>query len=64
MRMKIMMLEILESYYDTRFGRTRNYTETEDVCLVKAWEIISLDSIVGKDQTYGNYWQMIKVKFC
>ena len=55
--------EILEPDYDTRFRRTDNYTETEDVCLVKAWESISLDSITSKDQTYGNYWQRIEDKF-
>jgi hypothetical protein len=54
---------IEEADYDARVGRTGNYTETEDVCLVKAWESISLDSIVGKDQTYGNYWQRIEDKF-
>ena len=55
--------EIPEVDYDARLGRTGNYAETEDVCLVKAWESISIGSITGKDQTYGNYWQMIKDKF-
>ncbi|KAM3314788.1 hypothetical protein ACQJBY_033526 [Aegilops geniculata] len=55
--------KILEADYDARLGRTGNYMETKDVCLVKAWESISLDSITGKDQTYGNYWQRIEDKF-
>ena len=55
--------EMEEADYDARVGRTGNYTEMKDVCLIKAWESISLHSVFGKDQTYGNYWQMIKEKY-
>ena len=55
--------DINESNYDSRVGRTGNYTEIEDMCLVKAWESISLDAVVGKDQSYGNYWQRIENKY-
>ena len=55
--------EIDEVDYDARVGRTGNYTEIEDVCLVKEWESISRDAVVGKDQSYGNYWQRIKDKY-
>ncbi|KAE8783711.1 hypothetical protein D1007_42805 [Hordeum vulgare] len=59
--------EIEEADYDARVGvsagRGGNYTDKEDACLVKAWQIIFLDAIVGKDQTYDNYWQIIEGKF-
>lgn len=44
-------------------GRTSNYTETEDVCLLQAWESVSLDKVIGKDQTFGNCWQRIEEKY-
>ncbi|KAE8809821.1 hypothetical protein D1007_13563 [Hordeum vulgare] len=54
---------IEESEYDARVGRIDNYTETEDVCLIPAWESVSLDALPGKEQRYGNYWQRIEEKY-
>jgi hypothetical protein len=32
-------------------NRTMNYSDVEDVCLVRAWESISLDALSSTDQT-------------
>ena len=37
-----------EAECDARVGRTRNYTEMEDVCLIQAWESVSLDAVVAR----------------
>jgi hypothetical protein len=40
-----------------------NYTQLEDVTLIKAWESVSLDAVSGNDQTGKRYWQRIEDKF-
>ncbi|EMS65488.1 hypothetical protein TRIUR3_29829 [Triticum urartu] len=40
--------------------RTTNYTEVEDVLLVKAWLQVGLDAVIGTDQTGKRYWQRIE----
>ena len=39
--------------------RTRNFIPQEDTMLVKAWLEISLDPILGTDQTRSTYWKQI-----
>ncbi|CAM0885403.1 unnamed protein product [Alopecurus aequalis] len=43
-----------------RPGRSTNYTEAEDVALLKAWEGVRLD---GNDQDGKRYWQRIGDRF-
>jgi hypothetical protein len=43
--------------------RTANYTDVEDIELVKAWEMVPIDAVTGNDQTSKKYWQRIKDKF-
>jgi hypothetical protein len=40
--------------------RSDNYTEFEDVILIKAWEAVSMDDVTGTDQACKSYWQRIK----
>jgi hypothetical protein len=35
--------------------RTMNYSDVEDVCLVQAWESISLDAVSGTNQVGKRY---------
>jgi hypothetical protein len=42
--------------------RTLNYTNHEDLCLVRAWENVSLDAATNTDQTSKRYWQHIEDK--
>jgi hypothetical protein len=44
--------------------RTANYTEVEDVLLVKAWSQVGLDAVTGTDQTGKRYWQRIEDRYC
>jgi hypothetical protein len=44
--------------------RTANYTEVEDVLLVKAWSQVGLHAVTGTDQTGKRYWQRIKDRYC
>jgi hypothetical protein len=44
-----------------RAVRTGNYSEFEDVILIKAWEGVSMDAVPGTDQTGKRYWQRIEV---
>jgi hypothetical protein len=43
--------------------RTGNYTELEDVILIRAWEAVSMDAMTGTDQTCKRYWSRIEDKF-
>ena len=43
--------------------RTSNYTEDEDLALIKAWESVSIDAFTGSDQSRKKYWQRIEDKF-
>ena len=38
------------------------YTEAKGKILIKAWENVSLDAIVGNDQTGRRYWQRVEDK--
>jgi hypothetical protein len=44
-------------------SRTINYTEVEDTCLVRAWSQVTVDPVIGCDQTSKHYWQRIEDKF-
>ena len=37
--------------------RSLNYTELEDVTLIRAWEQVSLDAMIDNDQSGKKYWQ-------
>ena len=39
--------------------RSSNYTNAEDVLLVRAWASVGLDATTGTDQTGKRYWQHI-----
>ncbi|CAM0901526.1 unnamed protein product [Alopecurus aequalis] len=41
-------------------GKQSNYTEIEDVTLVRAWGKVSMDACTGTDQTGKRYWQHIE----
>jgi hypothetical protein len=43
--------------------RTLNYTDLKDLCLVRAWENVSLDAVMGTDQTDKCFWQRIEDGF-
>lgn len=55
--------EIEEAEYDARLGRTGNYMETKGACLIQAWESVSLDAMIDKNQSFGSYWQKIEDKY-
>ena len=40
--------------------RSSNYTEAEDVLLVRAWASVWMDAGTGNDQTARRYWQRIQ----
>ncbi|KAM0901236.1 hypothetical protein ACQ4PT_020118 [Festuca glaucescens] len=44
--------------------RSSNYTEIEDVLLVRAWSKVGMDAVHGMDQTGKRYWQRIEDKYC
>jgi hypothetical protein len=44
--------------------RSSNYTEVEDVLLVRAWSEIGIDAVHGTDQPGKRYWQRIEDKYC
>jgi hypothetical protein len=63
--------EIEEGVFDgsqppkkNRQKRTTNYTEIEDTSLVWAWSSVTIDSVIGNDQTGKRYWQRTEDKFC
>ena len=35
--------------------QAKNFTQVEDVTLIKAWEVVSLDAVTGTDQTEKRY---------
>jgi hypothetical protein len=43
--------------------RTLNYTDLEDLCLVRAWENFSLDVVTCTYQTSKRYWKRNEDKF-
>lgn len=42
---------------------TGNFKPDEDLALVRAWQEISLDAVVGKDQLADRYWTRIEERF-
>jgi hypothetical protein len=58
--------EIEEAMFDssqpTQRKRTLTYTNVEDVCLVRAWESVSLHVVSGNDQTWKTNWQRVERK--
>ncbi|RLN24799.1 hypothetical protein C2845_PM07G07830 [Panicum miliaceum] len=46
-----------------RWARSANYSVQEDEALVLAWESVSLDPIIGKDQSMKTYWKCIADHF-
>ncbi|XBH77238.1 hypothetical protein VPH35_103743 [Triticum aestivum] len=45
-------------------ARSTNYTEAEDVLLVRAWAAVGMDATTGTDQTGKRYWQRIEDVYC
>ncbi|XBH84777.1 hypothetical protein VPH35_072860 [Triticum aestivum] len=45
-------------------ARSTNYTEAEDVLLVRAWAAVGMDATTGTDQTGKLYWQRIEDVYC
>ena len=43
--------------------RAGNYTEVEDVTLIRAWGKVGLDAVTGTDQTGKRYWQQIEDQY-
>lgn len=44
-------------------GRSKNFSEDEDILLVSAYLNISKDAIVGRDQKEGRFWERIENYF-
>ncbi|KAE8783900.1 putative methionyl-tRNA synthetase [Hordeum vulgare] len=44
--------------------RSTNYTEAEDILLVRAWAVVGMDATTGTDQTGKRYWQRIEDNYC
>ncbi|CAM0944604.1 unnamed protein product [Alopecurus aequalis] len=44
--------------------RSTNYSEAEDILLVRAWAHVGLDASTGTDQTGKSYWQRIEDTYC
>ncbi|KAM3293180.1 hypothetical protein ACQJBY_036630 [Aegilops geniculata] len=45
-------------------ARSTNYTEAEDILLVRAWAAVWMDASTGTDQTGKRYWQRIEDNYC
>jgi hypothetical protein len=44
--------------------KASNYTEAEDIILVRAWASVGMDACTGTDQTGKRYWQRIEDAYC
>ncbi len=44
-------------------GRSKNFSEAEDMLLISAYLNISTDAITGRDQKDGKYWERIENYF-
>ncbi|XBJ24963.1 hypothetical protein VPH35_002735 [Triticum aestivum] len=44
--------------------RSTNYTEAEDILLVRAWAAVGMDATTGTNQTGKRYWQRIEDTYC
>ncbi|KAE8794272.1 putative methionyl-tRNA synthetase [Hordeum vulgare] len=45
-------------------ARSTNYTEAEDILLVRAWASVGVDATTGTDQTGKRYWHRIEDNYC
>ncbi|KAE8800337.1 putative methionyl-tRNA synthetase [Hordeum vulgare] len=45
-------------------ARSTNYTEAEDILLVRAWAAMGMDASTDTDQTDKRYWQRIGDNYC
>ncbi|KAE8781234.1 putative methionyl-tRNA synthetase [Hordeum vulgare] len=45
-------------------ARSSNYTEAEDILLVRAWASVGMDATTGTDQTGKRYWHRIEDNYC
>ncbi|KAI4990134.1 hypothetical protein ZWY2020_038497 [Hordeum vulgare] len=45
-------------------ARSTNYTEAEDILLVRAWASVGMDATTGTDQTGKRYWHRIEYNYC
>ncbi|XBJ07876.1 hypothetical protein VPH35_013321 [Triticum aestivum] len=45
-------------------ARSTNYTEAEDILLVRAWAAVGMDASTDTDQTGKRYWQRIEDNYC
>ncbi|KAE8793420.1 putative methionyl-tRNA synthetase [Hordeum vulgare] len=45
-------------------ARSTNYTEAEDILLVRAWASMGMDATTDTDQTDKRYWHRIKDNYC
>ncbi|KAE8794998.1 putative methionyl-tRNA synthetase [Hordeum vulgare] len=46
------------------YARSTNYTEAEDILLVRAWASVGMDATTGTDQTGKRYWHRIEDNYC
>ena len=53
-----------DAFANTARVRSTNYTEAEDILLVRAWASVGMDAGTGTDQTGKRYWQRIKDNYC
>jgi hypothetical protein len=44
--------------------KASNYSEAEDIILVRAWASVGMDACTGTDQTGKRYWQRIEDAYC
>ncbi|KAE8798595.1 putative methionyl-tRNA synthetase [Hordeum vulgare] len=45
-------------------ARSTNYTEAEDILLVRAWASVGMDATTDTDQTGKRYWHRIEDNYC
>ncbi|KAE8798183.1 putative methionyl-tRNA synthetase [Hordeum vulgare] len=45
-------------------ARSTNYTEAEDILLVRAWASVGIDATTDTDQTGKRYWHRIEDNYC
>ena len=45
-------------------ARSANYSDVEDVLLVRAWGMVGMDATIGTDQTGTRLWQHIDDIYC
>ncbi|KAI4972709.1 hypothetical protein ZWY2020_003634 [Hordeum vulgare] len=53
-----------EAFTASAHTRSTNYTEAEDILLVRAWASVGMDATTGTDQTGKRYWHWIEDNYC